>query len=93
MILSGPINLDTTIRFMKKLDNGTPVYGLVRDGVFGIRIICGIINGNQVRDKYYYSVVFGDNMFFIDEKDVFINPNDLYEALNLPSLERLKFSI
>ena len=68
---------------------GKPVHALDNKGVFGLRIISGIIIGIQfTHNKPKYCIGFGDNSVWVN--NVAETKDELIELLNLPNLTDVK---
>ncbi len=74
---------------MENKNIGQPRYGLIENGIFGTRIVAGIVTGVEyTEDKPIYTLVFGKDLW----KTTLIadNVTDLFKLLNLAPLERIK---
>ena len=70
---------------------GQPYYGILEHGVFGSRIISGIITGIRfTEDVPIYEISFGNNRW--ETKEITNKEEELFKMLKLPSLERIKSS-
>lgn len=66
-----------------------PVYGLIDNGIFGVRIISGIVTGiRYTEDKPVYEISFGKNTWWTNE--VTESVEDLLKMINIAPLERVK---
>lgn len=74
----------------KATDNiGKAVYGLVDSGLFGFRVISGVVTGLRfTEDKPLYEVSFGKNSWWTP--DILDNIDDLGKLFNLAPIERIK---
>lgn len=67
---------------------GESVYGIIESGVFGCRIISGIITGIRYTETDpVYEISFGQNKWWTSQ--IATNQDTLIEMLNLPTLERI----
>lgn len=71
---------------------GKPRYGIIKNGIFGTRIISGIVTGiSYTEDKPIYEISFGKDKWRTSE--ITDNIEDLFESINLTtSLNRVKES-
>lgn len=68
---------------------GKPKYGIVENGIFGTRIVAGIVTGMRLtEDKPLYELSFGKDKVWTS--DITDNVDDLPKMLKLVSLERVK---
>lgn len=68
---------------------GQPRYGILENGIFGTRIVSGIVTGiRYTEDKPVYELSFGKDKWWTSE--IFENKEQITESLNLTSLERVK---
>jgi hypothetical protein len=68
---------------------GKPIYGIIENGAFGIRIISGIVTGIRFTDdKPIYEISFGKDKWWTAE--ITNNAEDVFKALKLASLDRVK---
>lgn len=68
---------------------GKPRYGIIDSGLFGIRIVSGIVTGiRYTEDKPVYEISFGKNKYWAS--DITEKPEDLIKFFNLASPERIK---
>lgn len=68
---------------------GTPKYGVIDSGLFGVRIICGIVTGiRYTENKPMYEISFGNNKWWTSE--ITETPEDIFKALKLATLDRIK---
>ena len=68
---------------------GKPKYGIVENGIFGTRIVSGIVTGVRfTEDKPLYELSFGKDKVWTS--DITDNVDDLPKMLKLVSLERIK---
>ena len=68
---------------------GKPVHAIDNKGIFGIRIISGIIIGIQfTHNKPRYCIGFGSNSVWVN--DVAETKEELTELFKLPDLEKVK---
>lgn len=66
-----------------------PRYGLVENGIFGTRIVAGIVTGIQyTEDKPIYTISFGKDSWRTSE--IASDTTELLSLLNLAPLERIK---
>ncbi len=68
---------------------GKPRYGIIENGIFGTRIVSGIVTGiRYTEEKPVYELSFGKEKWWTSEitEDV----DAIFKALNLASLERVK---
>lgn len=70
------------------IDFGTPVYGIIKNGIFGMRIVAGKVVGIEFTN--------GDTNYCINSSDgsrwttnVALNKDELLEKLNLPDLNKI----
>jgi len=68
------------------------VYGVNYDSIFGLRIISGIVTGvSYTEDKSpTYEITFGKNRVWVQK--IAESKDQLFELLNLASLDRVKES-
>ena len=68
---------------------GQAKYGIIENGIFGTRIIAGIVTGVRfTEDKPMYELSFGKNKWWTSE--VTDNTDDIFEALKLAPLDRVQ---
>jgi len=67
---------------------GKPKYGILDNGIFGVRIISGIVTGiRYTEDEPVYELSFGKNKWWTTE--ITDNVDDIFKALKLAPLERV----
>lgn len=67
---------------------GKPRYGLIDSGLFGVRIVAGIVTGiKYTEDLPIYEISFGKDKFSTTQ--IADNTDDIVKMLNLASLERV----
>ena len=67
---------------------GKPKYGVIQNGVFGTRIVTGIVTGIRfTEDKPVYELSFGKDKWWTS--DVTDNKEDLFKLLKLTPLNRV----
>jgi len=67
---------------------GKPKYGIIEPGLFGVRIVSGIVTGIRYTEtKPMYEISMGKNVWWTSE--IADNPEDIFKALKLASLERI----
>lgn len=68
---------------------GTLVHSIVDKGIFGLRVISGIVIGIEYTNKTpKYCIGFGDNSVWVNK--VATNDKELLEMLKLSDLEKVK---
>lgn len=68
---------------------GISKYGIIENGIFGTRIIAGIVTGVRfTEDKPVYELSFGKDKWWTSE--ITDNIEDILKVLNLVSLDRVK---
>lgn len=68
---------------------GKAVYGLVDSGIFGARIIAGVVTGiRYTEDRPVYEVSFGKNSWWTS--DIADNIDDIGKMFKLAPIERIK---
>ena len=68
---------------------GKPKYGIVDSGLFGVRIISGIVTGiRYTENKQVYELSFGKDKWWTSE--IADTPEDIFKVLKLASLDRIK---
>jgi len=68
---------------------GQAKYGIIENGIFGTRIIAGIVTGVRfTEDKPMYELSFGKNKWWTSE--ITDNTDDIFEALKLAPLDRVQ---
>ena len=68
---------------------GMPKYGIIENGIFGTRIVSGIVTGiRYTEDKPVYELSFGKDKWWTSE--ITDNIEDILKVLNLVSLNRVK---
>jgi len=67
---------------------GKAKYGVIENGIFGTRIVSGIITGIRfTEDKPFYEISFGKDKWWTSE--ITDNIDDIFKVLKLVSLERV----
>ena len=67
---------------------GKPIYGIIENGIFGTRIVSGIVTGiSYTENKPIYEISFGKDKWKTSE--ITDNIEDIFKSLNLVSLERV----
>ena len=70
---------------------GQAKYGIAENGIFGTRIVSGIVTGvRYTEDKPVYEISFGKDKWWVS--DIANTPEEVFKLLNLVSLERVKQS-
>lgn len=74
---------------MKALENiSKPKYGLIDAGLFGLRIVAGIVTGIRfTEDKPVYEISFGKNSWWTP--NIADKAEDLLKVINLAPLDRI----
>jgi hypothetical protein len=68
---------------------GKPKYGIIENGIFGTRIVSGIVTGIRFTEsKPVYELSFGKDKWWTTE--ITDNVEDIFKALKLTSLDRVK---
>ena len=68
---------------------GKPMYGIIDNGLWGAKIISGIVTGKRfTEDKPVYEISFGKNSWWTSE--ITDNPEDILKSLKLADLDRIK---
>lgn len=68
---------------------GKPKYGIIDSGLFGLRIVSGIVTGiRYTEDKPVYEISFGKDKWWTS--DLAETPEEIVSKFNLASLERVK---
>ena len=68
---------------------GKPKYGIVDSGLFGVKIISGIVTGIRfTEDKPMYEISFGKNNWWTSE--IANSFEEIFKFLKLTSLDRIK---
>lgn len=68
---------------------GKPKYGLIDSGVFGVKIVAGIVTGlSFTEDNPVYELSFGKNKWRTSE--IADSPEELLKLMKLASLERIR---
>jgi len=68
---------------------GRPKYGIIDSGLFGLRIISGIVTGiRYTEDKPLYEISFGKDKWWTSE--IAESSEEIFKYLNLASLDRIK---
>jgi hypothetical protein len=68
---------------------GKPRYGIVDSGLFGLRIISGMVTGiRYTEDKPLYEISFGKSSWWT--ANITDNTDDIIKMFNLASLERIE---
>lgn len=66
-----------------------PKYGIVDSGLFGARIVAGIVTGvRYTEDLPIYEISFGSTK--VNTSKIADSPEEIFKMLNLASLERIK---
>lgn len=66
-----------------------PKYGLIDSGLFGVRIVAGIVTGKRYTEgKPLYELSFGKNSWWTYE--IADSPEELIKYFNLAPLQRIK---
>lgn len=74
---------------MKNDNIGKAKYGIIENGIFGTRIVSGIVTGvSYTEDKPIYELSFGKDKW--RTKEITDNINDIFKALKLAKLDRVK---
>lgn len=67
---------------------GKPKYGIIENGIFGTRIVSGIVTGiKYTENKPIYNISFGKDSWWTSE--ITDDIEDIFKRLNLVSLERI----
>lgn len=67
------------------LEYGTPVYSVIETGIFGLRVICGVIIGVQLtNNEPRYCIGYEKNSYWVNK--VALNKDDLLNMLQVPNL-------
>lgn len=70
---------------------GKPAYGIVDNGIFGARIVAGIITGIRLNeDKPLYEISFDKNSWWV--KDITDNREELLNMLKIAELDTIRNS-
>ena len=76
---------------MENPNIGKPKYGIIDTGVFGIRIIMGIVTGVQyTEDKPIYEISYGKDKW--ETTEITDDINVVISSLKLVSLDKIKQS-
>lgn len=68
---------------------GLPFYGIVDNGLFGFKVVSGIITGiKYTEDKPLYSLQFGKDQWWTSK--IAESKEELINLFELPTLERIK---
>lgn len=68
---------------------GKPMYGIIDNGLWGAKIISGIVTGKRfTEDKPVYEISFGKNSWWTSE--ITDDPQEILKHLKLADLERIK---
>lgn len=68
---------------------GQPKYGLVDSGIFGVKIVAGIVTGlSFTEDKPVYELSFGKDKWRTSE--IADSPEQLLKLMKLAPLERIR---
>jgi hypothetical protein len=68
---------------------GKPKYGIIENGIFGTRIVSGIVTGIRFTEsKPVYELSFGKDKWWTTE--ITDNVEDIFKVLKLTSLDRVK---
>jgi hypothetical protein len=68
---------------------GKPKYGIIENGIFGTRIVSGIVTGIRFTEsKPVYELSFGKDKWWTSE--ITDNVEDIFKVLKLTSLDRVK---
>lgn len=74
---------------MENKNIGEPKYGVIENGIFGVRIISGIVTGiSYTEDKPIYELSFGKNKWQTSE--IADNIEEVFRILKLTTLERIR---
>jgi hypothetical protein len=66
-----------------------PKYGIIDSGLFGLRIISGIVTGiRYTENKPVYEISFGKDKWWTSE--IAESPEEIFKGLKLASLDRIK---
>lgn len=67
---------------------GKPMYGIIENGMFGVRIVSGIVTGvSYTEDAPIYEISFGKNKW--NTSEITNDIKDVYARLNLVPLDRV----
>lgn len=68
---------------------GKPKYGIIENGIFGTRIVAGVVTGVRfTEDKPVYELSFGKDKWWTTE--IADDIEGVFNALKLTSLDRVK---
>jgi hypothetical protein len=68
---------------------GQPRYGIVDNGMWGLRVVSGIVTGKRyTEDKPLYEISFGKNSWWTSE--LCEDPSEILKFFNLASLDRIR---
>ena len=68
---------------------GKPKYGIVDSGLFGVRIISGMVTGiRYTEDKPMYEISFGRDKWWTSE--IADTPEEIFKLLKLAPLDRVE---
>lgn len=68
---------------------GKARYGLVDVGVFGLRVVSGVVTGiRYTEDKPLYEISFGNNSWWTS--DITDNIEELFKLMKIPPLDRVR---
>lgn len=66
-----------------------PMYGVIKNGIFGYQIVSGIITGiRYTEEDPVYEISYGSNKWWVSK--IADNKEDLFELLNIASLSKIK---
>lgn len=74
----------------KPIDNmGKPMYGVIDSGLFGVRVVSGIVTGLRfTEDKPQYEISFGKNSWWTTQ--ITDKVEEIGKFFNLASIDRIK---
>lgn len=68
---------------------GKPVHSVVKTGIFGLKIVSGVVIGIEfTHNKPKYCIGFGNNSVWVN--NIAESKEVLIELLNLPNLDEVK---
>lgn len=68
---------------------GKPKYGIIENGVFGTRIVAGIVTGVRfTEEKPVYEISFGKDKWWTSE--ITDSVDEVFSALKIAPLDRVK---